>query len=421
MVGQNSNTGNGPEGRRALARSPPVSCFVHLWFTGSPTWQGLGLIGKIRVLAKAAASFLQLDQALVTISHPSTKLWSVPGGSRQSSPAKFRPETTTARSVDLRSQQIETIRQCWFLTGATASGKSELSLALASELNAEIISLDSMAIYREMDLGTAKPSLAARQAVPHHLVDILAPFESYSVSQYREAALGKIGEIRQRGKEVLFVGGTALYLQALLKGIFDGPPADWSFRQAIDEEVQQVGLERLHERLKIVDPLSADKLHPNDAKRIIRALEVLHLTGQPISHQQREFEHSLKPEQCRVFWLHRPRPELHSRIEQRVESMFRDGLIGEVEGLLQRHGQLSHTATQAVGYKEVIAHLRGQGTVPETIEQVKIRTRRFARAQETWFRNMNESRQLEIQGEFDCIPLARSIVAAGQTLLPCEE
>ncbi len=321
-------------------------------------------------------------------------------------------------NTDLRAQQIEMIRHCWFLTGATASGKSELSLALARQLNAEIISLDSMAIYREMDLGTAKPSRTARELVPHHLIDILAPHESYSVSQYRDAAIEKIQDIHSRAKQVLFVGGTALYLQALLKGIFDGPPADWAFRQAIDEEVQQVGLERLHERLKLVDPLSAEKLHPNDTKRIVRALEVLHLTGKPISHQQREFEHSLRPEQCRVFWLHRPRPELHQRIEQRVEAMFRDGLIAEVAGLLERYGQLSHTATQAVGYKEVIAHLQGQGTVPQTMEQVKIRTRRFARAQETWFRNMAESRQLEIYGDFDNVPLANSIVEAGQHLQP---
>lgn len=320
----------------------------------------------------------------------------------------------------LRNQQIEMIRQCWFLTGATASGKSELSLALAKKLDAEIISLDSMAIYREMDLGTAKPTLAARRAIPHHLIDILSPTETFSVSQYRDAAIATIEDLLRRNRNVLFVGGTALYLQALLKGIFDGPPADWAFRQAIEEEVQQVGLELLHERLRIVDPLSADKLHPNDAKRIIRALEVLHLTGKPISHQQREFDSSLKPTQCRVFWLHRPRPELHLRIEQRVDAMFRAGLIAEVADLLKRYGELSHTATQAVGYKEVIAHLNGEFSEAETIEQVKIRTRRFARSQETWFRNMNESRQLDVAGDIDCDSLAEAIVAAGQILDVCE-
>ncbi len=312
--------------------------------------------------------------------------------------------------------ELESIRQCWFLTGATASGKSQLSLRLAEQLNAEIISLDSMAIYREMDLGTAKPNAAARQAVPHHLIDILWPNDSYSVTQYRAAACDKMAEIRSRGREVLFVGGTALYLQALLKGIFAGPPADWAFRQAIEEEVQAVGIECLHERLKSVDPLSADKLHPNDTKRIVRALEVLHLTGQPISHQQREFERSFRPEQCRVFWLHRPRPELHQRIEQRVESMFQAGLIEEVAGLLAKYGELSHTANQAVGYKEVIEHLRRGLSMADTIEQVKIRTRRFARAQETWFRNMSENRPIEVSGPLDSAEVAAQIIDSGRIL-----
>lgn len=319
-------------------------------------------------------------------------------------------------TVSPPASELDSIRQCWFLTGATASGKSELSLRLAESLQAEIISLDSMAIYREMDLGTAKPNLAARQAVPHHLIDILWPNESYSVTQYRAAACEKIADIRGRGREVLFVGGTALYLQALLKGIFEGPPADWAFRQSIEEEVQSVGIECLHERLKLVDPLSAAKLHPNDTKRIVRALEVLHLTGKPISHQQREFERSFRPEQCRVFWLHRPRPELHQRIEQRVESMFQAGLIDEVAGLLAKYGELSHTANQAVGYKEVIEHLRRGASTAETIEQVKIRTRRFARAQETWFRNMSENRPIEVSGEFDSALVAAQIIEAGATL-----
>lgn len=312
----------------------------------------------------------------------------------------------------------ELVRQCWFLTGATASGKSQLSLVLAERLNAEIISLDSMAIYRGMDLGTAKPSLAARSAVPHHMIDILNPDQAYSVSQYRDAALDIIREIRGRDRQVLFVGGTALYLQALIKGIFDGPPADWAFRQSIMEEIQEVGIECLHERLKVVDPLSAEKLHPNDTKRLIRALEVLHLTGRPISHMQREFEREWKPEQCRVFWLHRDRAELHQRIEQRVERMFEDGLITEVEGLLQKYGALSHSAMQAVGYKEVISHLERGESVEETIERVKIRTRRFARSQETWFRNMTENRRLEIEGEFDPVPLAEQIVSFGESLAP---
>jgi len=325
---------------------------------------------------------------------------------------KLEPAVSDPREI------LESIRQCWFLTGATATGKSRLSLNLAQQLDAEIVSLDSMAIYREMDLGTAKPTPEVRRQVAHHLIDILSPTQSFSVSQYRQAALETIDQIRSRGKQVLFVGGTALYLKGLIKGIFDGPPADWDFRQAIEDEVQEAGPKILHQRLQMVDPLSAAKLHPNDSRRIIRALEVLHLTGQPISHQQREFELNLQPQQCRVFWLHRPRTVLHDRIENRVDQMFRLGLVDEVQGLLDRYGNLSHSANQAVGYKEVIRHLQEHVSLEETIDQVKIRTRRFARAQETWFRNMPENRRIDIQEDFDPEALAAQLVAAGQTLAP---
>lgn len=317
-------------------------------------------------------------------------------------------------------QELSFIRDCWFLAGATASGKSRLSIPLAKKLNAEIISLDSMAIYSGMDIGTAKPDKDQQQLVPHHLIDILKPDQTFSVSQYRDAAHEKIREIRQRGHQVLFVGGTALYLQALIKGIFEGPPADWEFRQQVEQELESTGPEALHQRLEMFDPLSAQKLHPNDTRRVIRALEVLHVTGQPISHLQREFERSMKPEQCRVFWLHLPRPELHQRIEARVEWMFEQGLIQEVQGLLDQFGSLSHSAMQAVGYKEVIAHLEGQYDRDEAVEQVKIRTRRFARGQETWFRNMDESRVIERSGEWDIDVAADEILQAGQDLQPLE-
>lgn len=320
--------------------------------------------------------------------------------------------------TNAHKQELELIRHCWFLTGATASGKSGLSLPLAQKLDAEIISLDSMAIYKGMDIGTAKPSAELRSAIPHHLIDIRSPNESYSVSQYRDAALEKIADIQSRNRQVLFVGGTALYLQALIKGIFEGPPADWEFRAQIEKELETTGQEELHKRLAMFDPLSADKLHPNDTRRIIRALEVLHLTGRPISHLQREFERSMEPPQCRVFWLHLPRPQLHERIEARVEQMFQQGLVTEVDGLLQEFGSLSHSAMQAVGYKEVIAHLKGDYDLDEAVEQVKIRTRRFARGQETWFRNMNESQVIERESDFDPEPAADEIIQRGTELQP---
>ena len=201
----------------------------------------------------------------------------------------------------LNEQQCLEARKCWFITGATASGKTAVSLELAKQLDAEIISLDSMAIYRGMDIGTAKPSPEIQSLVPHHLIDVRDPNETCSVSEYRELAMEKVSEIHGRGKKVLFVGGTALYLKALLRGLFDGPPADWEFRKQIEAEVENVGDQALHDRLTAVDPVSAHKLHVNDRRRIIRALEVYKLTGKPISHWQMEFADGVDASDCKVF------------------------------------------------------------------------------------------------------------------------
>jgi tRNA dimethylallyltransferase len=199
---------------------------------------------------------------------------------------------------------------------------------------------------------------------------------------------------RSRGKVPLFVGGSPLYLKSLLRGIYQGPPADWDFRRQAEQEAERVGIEALHNQLSAVDPLSAAKLHPHDKRRIIRALEVFHLTSRPISHQQLQFDEGLPWDQCRVFVLYWERPALHQRIEARVEWMFEAGLVEEVRRLLHRHGQLSRTALQAVGYREVHEHLQGTMSLPETKEAAKRRTRQFARRQETWFRQMSECRRV---------------------------
>ncbi len=315
-------------------------------------------------------------------------------------------------------ENVQLALGCWYITGATASGKTLVSLALAKQLDAEIISLDSMAIYRGMDVGTAKPSLDQRQEIPHHLIDILDPVETFSVSQYRDRSLDTIRSIRDRGKQVVFVGGTALYLKALLRGIFDGPPADWEFRGEIEKELQHVGLSELYRRLQLVDPLAADKLHPNDKRRIIRALEVYRLTGQPISHLQTEFDDGHSPESCKVFTLRHTPPVLHERIQQRVEWMFEHGLVDEVKTMLARWGQLGQTAAQAVGYREVIEHLTGKRDLNETKELVLFRTRRFARHQETWFRGLRECRILDLPDSISARQqaerLASEIASLGQ-------
>jgi tRNA dimethylallyltransferase len=310
------------------------------------------------------------------------------------------------------SAPLEPLLDCWYLTGPTASGKTQVGLELARRLNAEIISLDSMAVYRGMDIGTAKPGADIQVQVPHHLLDLVEPTTDFSVAEYLDAAHLAVSQIRARGKTPLFVGGTPLYLKALLRGIYQGPPADWEFRRQVDEDVAQVGVEALHERLAMIDPLAAAKLHPRDKRRIIRALEVFRITGQPISHQQLHFDEGRSAELCRVFVLGWDRAELHRRIEQRVEWMFAHGLVEEVEGLLARHGQLGRTASQAVGYREVIAHLAGQHDRATAIEAVKARTRQFARRQETWFRKMSECRRLAMdEGVFEV--LASRIVELG--------
>ncbi|MAT70946.1 MAG: tRNA (adenosine(37)-N6)-dimethylallyltransferase MiaA [Planctomycetaceae bacterium] len=303
---------------------------------------------------------------------------------------------------------------CWYLTGATATGKSGTALALARQLDAEIVSLDSMAIYRGMDIGTAKPTPQQQALVPHHLIDIVDPQGEFSVAQYRERADEVVAAIRQRGRTPLFVGGTPLYLKALLRGLFEGPPADWQLRQQVAEEVEQVGAAALHRHLQEIDPVAASTIHPNDTRRLIRALEVYRATGQPISHQQMEFDDGVPAERRRVFVLRRERDEHYHRINARVDEMLRRGLVDEVRGLTADGRQLGRTASQAVGYREVIAHLSGEWDYDTMVAKIKTRTRQFAKRQGTWFRSLSECRFVDIAGEPDTEKLAEQIAAAGR-------
>ncbi len=285
-------------------------------------------------------------------------------------------------------------RDCWFLTGPTAAGKTQVGLELAQRIGAEIVSLDSMTLYSGMDIGTAKPTALDQTRVPHHLLDLVAPTEDFSLAEYLDAAHEKILDIKSRGKEVLFVGGTALYLKSLLRGVYQGPPPDWEFRQAIEAELAIVGQSELHKRLQVIDPLLAAKLHPNDKRRIIRALEVFRVTGEPLSHRQTHFDEGRPASECKVFVLSWQREELHHRIDARVDAMFAAGLVEEVRGLLSSYGSLSRTAAQAVGYREVTEHLVLAASQPNSlgtcVDLVKARTRQFARRQETWFRSLPE-------------------------------
>jgi len=299
---------------------------------------------------------------------------------------------------------------CWYLTGPTACGKTEVGVALAERIGAEIVSMDSMALYRGMDLGTAKPLARQREAVPHHLVDVLEPHQEYSLAQYLDAAQTCIDAIRGRGREVLFVGGTPLYLKGLLRGIFEGPPADWQLRRQLEEEARSHAPGHLHGRLAEVDPAAAQRLHPKDTRRLIRALEVFLKTGRPISALQQQFDAGLAAEACRVFVLDWPREELHRRIDRRVEAMFSAGLVDEVRQLLARPEPLGRTAAQALGYREVLEQLAGRVGLDQTVELVKLHTRQFAKRQGTWFRSLSECRFVAVGNPWDPGEVARKVV-----------
>lgn len=299
----------------------------------------------------------------------------------------------------------------WFLTGPTASGKTSVGLALARLLDTEIISLDSMAIYRGLDIGTAKPLDNERRQVPHHLIDLIGPDEEFSLAQYVAAAHAAVAEVRSRGRVPLFVGGTPLYLKALLRGIFVGPPADWAFRRRLEAEAGQRGDTWLHQQVAAVDPTTARRLHPRDTRRLIRALEVHAQTGRPISELQSQFEHARRAEDCRVFVLDWPRDELYRRIEVRVDAMFSAGLVEEVRQLRASGHVLGRTARQALGYREVIEYLAGKRSLAETVALVKTRTRQFAKRQLTWFRALSECRWVGLSGPFDPAAVAASIVS----------
>ena len=302
-------------------------------------------------------------------------------------------------------------RDRWFLTGPTAGGKSEVAIELARRIGAEILSLDSMAVYRGMEIGTAKPTPAQRQAVPHHLLDLATPNEDFSVAQYLDAAGEAVRQILARGHTPLFVGGTPLYLKALLRGLFDGPPADWPLRRELEETAQRDGSCQLHAQLAAVDPAAAARLHPNDTRRLIRALEVYHRLGQPISGLQQEFAIARAAGEGRVFVLDWPRDILRQRIDRRVEAMFAAGWVEEVRRLLSDGQTLSRTASQAVGYREIVEHLAGGADLAATILRIKQRTGQFAKRQLAWFRSLAECRWIPVAEPLDPAETAERIMA----------
>lgn len=301
-------------------------------------------------------------------------------------------------------------QRLWFLVGPTASGKTRVGIEVAERLGAEILSLDSMAVYRGMDIGTAKPTPAEQARVRHHLIDLVEPHEAFSTGLYLEAAAAAIADVAARGKRPLFVGGTALYLKGLTEGFFEGPPADWELRNRLIAEADERGAPALHRRLETVDPEAAARIHPNDLRRIVRALEVHQATGRPISELQTQFGSPSSRYDCVLAGIRRDRAELYARINRRVDAMFEAGLVEEVRGLLGGSRGMSHAAGQFVGYREVIAHLKGEAALEETRELVKTHTRQFAKRQLTWARRFPQIRWVDAQADSAAEGLAEEVI-----------
>lgn len=280
-----------------------------------------------------------------------------------------------------------------FLLGCTGCGKGAVGRLLMQRCGGEILSVDSMKVYRRMDIGTAKPKSDMR----HHLIDVVEPWESFSVARFVELAESVIADAHRRHVPLLAVGGTALYIKALSEGLFDGPPADETLREILKQRAADEGAEALHVELKSVDPDAAGRIHPNDLRRTIRALEVHRLTGQPITNWQTQWDRLRTDIDCRFIGLRRALEDQNQRTNTRVKRMIDEGLVGEVEKLLNLEQPLSAQARQAVGYAEVIDHLEGRLTLDEAIERIKINTRHLAKSQRTWFKRWNHVQWIDLR------------------------
>jgi tRNA dimethylallyltransferase len=294
------------------------------------------------------------------------------------------------------------------IVGPTASGKSSLALYLAGIFDGEIVSADSMQVYRFMDIGTAKPSKEERGAVPHHVIDVVDPDEDYSAASFRIDARKAIREIGSRGKKVFVVGGTGLYIRALTKGLFEGPGSVPELRERFLNEAELKGRVSLYEELRKVDPGAASHIHPNNLARVIRALEVYHVTNRPISEFQEA--HAFKEEAfCYLkIGLRKTREVLYKDIEGRVNRMIEEGLVGETRRLLRMGYSGDLKPMQGLGYKQMVEFIRGGCTLTEAVSQIKTDTKRYAKRQMTWFNKEGDIRWFPPDERGAIIPAVRA-------------
>jgi len=296
------------------------------------------------------------------------------------------------------------------ILGVTGTGKGRLAFDLAETIGAEIISIDSMKVYRRMDIGTAKPPSVARQRIKYHLIDVVEPSDSFSVAAFLEAALYAIEQIKRRKRKIITVGGTALYIKALLYGLFEGPGTDEQIRTQLRAQAEAEDAEYLYRQLAKIDPVAAERIDPNDSKRIIRALEVYQLTGKPISSFQKQWkressssatgiENRISSNNWTIIGLRRAKADTNSRINKRVKKMIAAGLVDEVKSLLAEDKPLSQQARCAIGYAEIIDYLNGQISLEDATELIKKNTRRLAKNQRTWFKTFENINWLDIKPE----------------------
>lgn len=296
-----------------------------------------------------------------------------------------------------------------FLAGPTAVGKSEVALRLAEQLGGEIISVDSMQVYRGLDIGTAKPTPAERARVSHHLLDVVELNEPFDAAKFCELAQAAVAQIQARGRVPIFCGGTGLYFKAFLEGLGEAPPSDTKLRA----ELEAAPLAELLRELAGRDPVTFEKIDRQNPRRVVRAVEVIRLTGKPFSEQRSGWQTDPRSpvHGARYVFLVRAKPDLDARINVRVDAMFARGLVAETRALLAHGLEQNPTAMQAIGYRQVVEHLRGERSLAETVELVKIKTRQYAKRQLTWFRRHASATWMELAPGEDLRQVAQRILA----------